>query len=517
MLCGVRDRNTAALGDPEEGERAVDHGGIDDVGEIGHPGLEGDADVLPVGQAAAPLVVADQPMSVRKRRQPMSPHRAVPFQIQVGQPVRRLHQRAARFPIRRTRSGCRRRPCRIGCVVLRRPPARRGRTERLDRFDGRHELVPPPVDRADHRLAMPVVADRAACGLDPARQRGLADEPITPHIVEQFVLRHHPIPMGDQVDEHIEHAGLHVDRFVTAPKLEAHQVERILSETNDAVVCLGSRATGCRHLHPRTPPAAHHRASAPAPPVDCRERQSPCGRRAASATYGATVETVLRTVDGRSIGVAEFGDPDGTAVLWCHGGPGSRLEPAWLDAAATEAMLRIVGVDRPGYGLSTPRPGRTITSVVADMLDVADQISIDRFATVGVSTGGVYALALAALAPDRVLGVVACCSMTDMSWSPGRATMSPPHAHAVWDAPDRDAAIAAATNAHGENGSKMSGAGIAPALADLGHSPPTHRGHRAGCRARPARRPRSLQHRSLRDSVVVTPARAPVKIESFVV
>ncbi len=179
------------------------------------------------------------------------------------------------------------------------------------------------------------------------------------------------------------------------------------------------------------------------------------------------MERVLPALDGRSIGVAEFGDPEGTALLWCHGGPGSRLEPAWLDGAAAEAELRIVGVDRPGYGLSTPQPGRTIASVVADMLDVADQLSIERFATVGVSTGGAYALALAALAPDRVLGVVACCSMTDMSWAPGRATMSPPHAHAVWDAPDRDSAIAAATDAHGENGSKMVGGGMAPALTYL--------------------------------------------------
>ena len=179
------------------------------------------------------------------------------------------------------------------------------------------------------------------------------------------------------------------------------------------------------------------------------------------------MDRVLHADDGRSIGIAEFGAVDGTAVLWCHGGPGSRLSPAWLDAAAAEAGLRLVGVDRPGYGLSTPMPGRKILSVVADMLDIADQLSIDRFATVGVSTGGAYALALAAVAPARVLGVVACCSMTDMSWAPGRATMSPPHAHAVWDAPDRDAAIAAATDAHGENGSKMLGAGIAPALADL--------------------------------------------------
>jgi pimeloyl-ACP methyl ester carboxylesterase len=179
------------------------------------------------------------------------------------------------------------------------------------------------------------------------------------------------------------------------------------------------------------------------------------------------MDRVLNREHDRRIGVADFGDPDGIPVVWCHGGPGSRLEPAWLDGAAAEAGLRVIGVDRPGYGLSTPVPGRTIATVVADMLDVADQLAIERFATVGVSTGGAYALALAALTRDRVLGVVACCSMTDMSWSPGRATMSPPHALAVWDAPDRNAAIAAATEAHGENGSKMVGGGMGPVLTDL--------------------------------------------------
>lgn len=179
------------------------------------------------------------------------------------------------------------------------------------------------------------------------------------------------------------------------------------------------------------------------------------------------VDRVLRAADGRSLGIAEFGDPAGTAVLWCHGGPGSRLEPMWLHDAAARAGLRLIGFDRPGYGRSEPRPGRTIASVVDDMLAVADQLSISTFAAVGVSTGGAYALALAALAPSRALGVIACCSMTDMAWEPGRSTMSPAHAHAVWDAPDRDAAIAAAVEAHGENGSKMLNGGMAPALAEL--------------------------------------------------
>ena len=134
------------------------------------------------------------------------------------------------------------------------------------------------------------------------------------------------------------------------------------------------------------------------------------------------MDRVITAADGRPLGVAEFGDPDGTPVLWCHGGPGSRLEPLWLHGAADRAGLRIVGFDRPGYGLSEPRPGRTIVDTVTDMLAVADRLALQTFATVGVSTGGAYALALAAVVPDRVRGVVACCSMTDMSWAPGRAT-----------------------------------------------------------------------------------------------
>jgi pimeloyl-ACP methyl ester carboxylesterase len=178
------------------------------------------------------------------------------------------------------------------------------------------------------------------------------------------------------------------------------------------------------------------------------------------------MDAVLAASDGRQLGVAEFGEPSGTAVLWCHGGPGSRLEPMWLDEAAAAVSLRLIGLDRPGYGRSTPAPGRTILDVVDDMLSIADQLSLEQFCTVGISTGGVYAIATAAVAPDRVLGVLACCSMTDMSWPPGRATMSPAHTHAVWDAPDRDAAIAAAVAAHGVGGSKMLDGGLDAVLAE---------------------------------------------------
>ncbi len=180
--------------------------------------------------------------------------------------------------------------------------------------------------------------------------------------------------------------------------------------------------------------------------------------------HQAPVDQTIRVADGRTVGFVDYGTPDATAVLWCHGGPGSRLEPAHLRADAAAAGLRIIGIDRPGYGLSTTQPGRTIGDWVPDALAVADHLGIDQFVTVGVSTGGAFALAVAALAPERVLGVVACGSMTDMRWREGRATMSKPHTLDVWDAPNREAALAAAVAAHGENGAKMLEGGMRAVL-----------------------------------------------------
>src|SRR5262249_27597994 len=170
-----------------------------------------------------------------------------------------------------------------------------------------------------------------------------------------------------------------------------------------------------------------------------------------SATAGreSVEDQAIVLADGRTVGFADYGSPPATAVLWCHGGPGSRVEPAHLRSRAKAAGLRIVGIDRPGYGLSTVQPGRTIGGRGAHALTVADHLGIAQFVTVGTSTGGAYALALAALAPERVAGVIASCSMTDMRWPEGRSTMSRPRTHAVWEAPDRAAALAAAVGAHG--------------------------------------------------------------------
>jgi len=123
------------------------------------------------------------------------------------------------------------------------------------------------------------------------------------------------------------------------------------------------------------------------------------------------------------------------------------------DAAA--AGLRVIGIDRPGYGKSTPNPGRDIGGWTAEALAALDTLGIERFLAVGVSTGGAYALALACAAPERVRGVIACCALTDMRWDEGKALMNDPETAGIWNAPDRETAIAIATEGFGADGSKM--------------------------------------------------------------
>ncbi len=147
-------------------------------------------------------------------------------------------------------------------------------------------------------------------------------------------------------------------------------------------------------------------------------------------------------------------------MVWCHAGPGSRLEAAGSAVAAQSLGLRLIGIDRPGYGLSSLRPGRTIADWVADGLAVVDALGIGTFLTVGVSTGGAYALAIAALARDRVKGVVTACAMTDMRHRPAWDSMPGPTSHGIWNAVSREAALVIAADTFGEDGTKMM-AGIA--------------------------------------------------------
>jgi pimeloyl-ACP methyl ester carboxylesterase len=106
--------------------------------------------------------------------------------------------------------------------------------------------------------------------------------------------------------------------------------------------------------------------------------------------------------DGRRLAYAEYGDPDGKPLFLFHGVPGSRIFRPPLDDLTARKNVRLITVDRPGYGGSDFRPGRRIRDWPADVSDLADALGLDRFAVCGHSGGGPYGLACAAFIPKRL-------------------------------------------------------------------------------------------------------------------
>lgn len=117
---------------------------------------------------------------------------------------------------------------------------------------------------------------------------------------------------------------------------------------------------------------------------------------------------VVTLPDGRALGFHEFGDPAGSPCLYIPGTPSSGLAGLAYDAAARAVGVRLIGVDKPGYGISSMTPRRTMAAFGEDVRGLADLLGLDEFRLFGESGGGPQALAAAALVGNRVpLTVVA--------------------------------------------------------------------------------------------------------------
>lgn len=137
----------------------------------------------------------------------------------------------------------------------------------------------------------------------------------------------------------------------------------------------------------------------------------------------ADFQTVT-TADGRVLEYLVSGPPDGRTLLFQPGTPNAGALFSAIVAPAAELGLRTVSYSRPGYGQSTPKPGRSVADAVPDVETVLDAVGAERFVTLGWSGGGPHALATGALLPDRCQGVavlagVAPYPASGMDWFVG--------------------------------------------------------------------------------------------------
>ena len=124
------------------------------------------------------------------------------------------------------------------------------------------------------------------------------------------------------------------------------------------------------------------------------------------------------SVAGRAIAYAEYGDPAGRPVVLLHGTPGSRRLGELFASAAAEQGIRLLAVDRPGYGDSDAWPERSIRDSGRIVAAVLDDAGIEQVGVVGFSGGGPHALTVAATHPDRVTSVDVLSGATPPSVGP---------------------------------------------------------------------------------------------------
>ncbi len=116
-------------------------------------------------------------------------------------------------------------------------------------------------------------------------------------------------------------------------------------------------------------------------------------------------DNILRLPDGRRLGYAEYGDPKGKTIFEFHGNPSSRLGSILFDEAAKKMGIRVIGIDRPGIGLSDYKPHRKLLDWPNDVIELANALGIDRFPIVGGSGGAPSTLACAYKIPERLSAV----------------------------------------------------------------------------------------------------------------
>ena len=104
-------------------------------------------------------------------------------------------------------------------------------------------------------------------------------------------------------------------------------------------------------------------------------------------------DNCFKLKDGRILGYADCGNTNGIPIFLFHGTPGSRINGLEDEPLLEKYGIRVIAPERPGYGLSSPKPDRTIKDWAKDIEELSAHLGLKKFHVAGGSGGGPYVLA----------------------------------------------------------------------------------------------------------------------------
>src|SRR5215467_12707186 len=222
MTRRVGNRDGAALRNPKQ-RKLLYSGRLDNAFEVAYEGVERNVIELPIGQAVAARIVPDQPVLGSEDMQQVTPDRALPVIFEMIEPIGGFDQRRTPSCERIGNADSIGRGAEVN-LLWRCLSDRSGvrvmscRALFVDRANKAHAFA---RNGADYFLNVSVVANRFACGVDPACQRRIRYDAAAPDRRDQVVLAHHAVSVLDQVDQQVEHLRLQSNQLGASPKLSA--------------------------------------------------------------------------------------------------------------------------------------------------------------------------------------------------------------------------------------------------------------------------------------------------------
>ena len=126
-------------------------------------------------------------------------------------------------------------------------------------------------------------------------------------------------------------------------------------------------------------------------------------------------ENFVELQGGAVVAFQEYGDANGTPVIFCHGWPSSCTMAQLTDEPARALGVRIISPDRPGISGSSLQPDRKLADWPRVIEGVLDHLGISEFRVLAISGGAPYAYATAATMPGRVRTIAIVCGAIPMA------------------------------------------------------------------------------------------------------